>query len=107
MNGHNKRQGCDMKHSVYNRATLESIYIPNVTSYLIAQGWAVQDKLSDKAIFFSKTGQDQELLLPIRKDLADYTLRLSELLEYLSRIEERTPDLILNDIMSRSGEPIP
>lgn len=91
-----------MKTIITDRSIIEAISSLELRAYLLAQGWAVTDKIKDKAIVLSKEGISDELILPIRKDLGDFALRLSELLKTLTNIENRSMLSLVDDI-NKSG----
>lgn len=91
-----------MKTIVTDRSLIEAISSLELKAYLLAQGWSVVDKIKDKAIILNKEGSNEELVLPIRRDLGDFTLRLSELLKSLSDFEQRSMLSLIDDI-NKSG----
>ena len=91
-----------MKAIVTDREIIESLSSLELKAYLLAQGWQSVDKIKDKALILTKAGFSQELILPIRRDLGDFALRLSELIHSLSDIENRSELSIIEDI-NKSG----
>lgn len=89
-----------MKAIVTDRNIIETISSLELKAYLLAQGWSVADKIKDKAIILTK--DNSELILPTRRDLGDFVLRLSELLKALSDIEQRSMISLIDDI-NKSG----
>ena len=87
-----------MKVLIRDKATLDSISSLALKSYLLAQGWNTQETITDKAVILAKTGTDKQLLLPIRENLGDYGLRVSELLNTLADFENRSQLSLLDDI---------
>ena len=95
-----------MKVLIRDKATLDSISSPALKAYLLAQGWNIQETITDKAVILAKTGTDKQLLLPIRENLGDYGLRVSELLNTLADFEDRSQLSLLNDINRASFDVI-
>jgi hypothetical protein len=76
----------------------------DVMSYLRAAGWLTQSELGDKGVIVTK-GEglgEQELLVPMRRDLADFAIRMAEVLAGLERVESRSQEEILRDILTTS-----
>jgi hypothetical protein len=63
-----------MKTIVTDREMLTSISSLDLKAYLMAQGWTAFDKIKDKAIVLKKDGTNEELILPLRKELGDFAL---------------------------------
>ncbi|MDD3287654.1 MAG: hypothetical protein PHX43_01430 [Alphaproteobacteria bacterium] len=91
-----------MKTIITDRAVLEEISSLELKAYLVAQGWMTAEKIKDKALVLTKEGLGTELILPLRKDLGDFVLRMSELLSTVSEIENRSMLSLIDDI-NKSG----
>lgn len=91
-----------MKTFIKDRVVIEAVSSLELRAYLLAQGWQIQEAILDKAIVLTKTEIDKNLILPIRRDLGDYALRVSELLSTLADIEARSQISIIDDV-NKSG----
>src|SRR5574338_477614 len=80
------------------RELIEDLSVFDIKNYLTANGWSIMSKIQDKALEMSHNATRAEVLLPLRKNLGDYYLRISELLETLSKVENRSVSSIYNDI---------
>ena len=94
-----------MPYFIRDKETLDNIDCLKLKDYLLEGGWTIQETIEDKAVILSKVGIYKQLLLPIRQNLGDYGLRLSELLATLSDIEDRSQYSILDDINWKSIPP--
>ena len=71
-----------MKTSVRDTETLQSLRPLELVQYLRANGWRQDRQISDKAYHWvgkGSTGEELEILLPMRTDFADYAARMAEL----------------------------
>jgi hypothetical protein len=91
-----------MKVSVKEKGVFQSLLSRDIRAYLEAQGWKPTDRIGDKAIILSKDEIPYELLLPLRKELGDYALRVAELISTIAQIEDRSEISIVEDI-GKSG----
>lgn len=76
----------------------------DVQLYLLSRGWEADDDESsvDAMLFRHPSLGDAEILLPLRRDLGDYTLRMADVVQTLGALERRSPFQVLNDL---SGPP--
>jgi len=93
-----------MKVTIRDRSVLNSMRPIDVLSYLRAAGWLSQGELGDKGVILTKVHNthEQELLVPMRRDLADFAIRMAEVLAALENIEVRSQEEILRDIVTTS-----
>ena len=93
-----------MRVTIRDRAALAAIRPINVLAYLRAAGWENQTELGDRAVLMTKanSGGEEEVLVPIRREVADFALRMSEVLVTLERVENRSQEEILSDIVTTS-----
>ena len=81
--------------------TLRSIRPLDIASYLHATGWQNPEDLGDKASLWTMPGDsDAEVVVPKRQSFSDFGLRVSEVLQTLGRIEQRSQLNIFSDIVS-------
>jgi hypothetical protein len=86
-----------MTIKITDAGTLNQLRPTAVQAYLQRHGWTKQYAWGDKATIWGR-GDDTELLLPNTAQVADYALRVNELLSTLSRIEARSQDEIYQEI---------
>jgi hypothetical protein len=88
-----------MNVELRDRGVLERLSHVDVRSYLAAQGWREIDRVGDKAIILGRgTGDEAEILLPIRQELGDYAARMAEVVAELAKLENRWPVYVLRDL---------
>lgn len=88
-----------MKARIYDMEILSSISPRDIITYLKSENWVNIDEFGRHAFIFEKCSE--ELLVPKSK-LRDYAIRISELLNTLEKIENRSQIDIFKDI-SYSG----
>jgi len=91
---------------IRDKSVFEAISSHDARAYMIAQGWEIKETLQNKALILSRAGTEEELLLPLRKELGDYALRMSELVNKLSEIENSSALSIISDINTNSADVI-
>ena len=67
-------------------------------AYLVAQGWHRVEPYGNTGDVYGLEGARRELLVPASSGFADYQLRISQILEILSLVEERDSRAILRDL---------
>jgi hypothetical protein len=90
-----------MKTSVRDTEALQSLRPLEMVQYLRANGWRQARQIHDKASCWTGkgyTGEELEILLPMRSDFADYAARMAEVLHTLEIAEERSQLEILHDL---------
>src|SRR5215470_5109861 len=90
-----------MKALVRDTETLQSLRPLELVQYLRANGWRQGRQIPDKAShWLSKgdSGEEIEILLPLRMDFADYAARMAEVLQALEVVEGRSQLEILHDL---------
>jgi hypothetical protein len=95
-----------MKVEVRDPDTLRNLRPLDVVAYLRAKGWRKEADLDDKGSlwFNSADGTEVDVTLPMRRDLADYALRMGELLRNLSVAEQRSELEILRDLATTTAD---
>jgi len=93
-----------MKVTIRDRSVLNSMRPIDVMSYLRTAGWSTQTEIGDKGVIVTKThgAEEQELVVPMRRDLADFAIRMAEVLAVLENVELRSQEEILRDIITTS-----
>src|SRR5215510_6351960 len=90
-----------MKALVRDTDTLQSLRPLELVQYLRANGWRQGQQIPDKASYWynkEDSGEEVEILLPMRKDFADYTARMAEVLHALEIAEGRSQLEIVQDL---------
>lgn len=84
------------------RDQVESLRPRDVQHYLVSRGWTAEEaELSPAAAIFHHPAMgDVEIMLPLRRDLGDYTLRMADVVHALAILEKRSIWELLNDLSS-------
>jgi hypothetical protein len=95
-----------MRASITDAQALKGLKPLEVVPYLKSKGWLQSSVLGDKSALWEKQAGDitEELWLPLRPELGDYALRMSEMLQTLERVEERSQLEILQDLITTSAD---
>ncbi len=85
------------RFTIISREEAEALRMEDVRAYLVSQRWQRDDAASSaNAGVFRKL--DCEILLPSRRDLGDYALRMADVILTLALAEERPPRQLLADL---------
>jgi hypothetical protein len=83
---------------------LYTLTVDNVRSYMLSHGWRLQDDPRGTLLIFEGPtddfGQAAILTLPVSEKMADYRLRLEDLVSALGIIENRYAVDVLNDMLT-------
>ncbi len=96
-----------MKVAVQDLATLRALMPLELAAYLRSNGWRQEADLGGKGglwLFQSSDGREYDVTLPARRDLADYALRMSEVLGTLAAVERRSQLDVLRDIQTTTAD---
>ena len=94
-----------MNAEITDSETLRSLRPLDIASYLHATGWHNVDNLGEKAsLWVSRDNPDAELVVPKRQAFGDFGLRVSEILQTLSKVEHRSQLHIFADVASVSSD---
>lgn len=95
-----------MKAIVSDLDTLRTLKPLEVVQYLRAKGWQQDGDLGSKATLWVRPngGEAEEIVLPRRKDFADFDLRMAEVLATLEKAEARSQLDILRDVQTTSAD---
>jgi len=95
-----------MNVQIRDREPFERLNPVDVASYLRAEGWKQVENQPDRLIVWSSQidGEKIELLLPLRRTLGDYVLRMSEAVTTLAAKEGRSQLEILSDLQTASAD---
>lgn len=88
-----------MSTSTLEPAVVAGLSPLEVSAYLQAQGWREIERLGDRGAVLTRADvPDIELLLPLRRSVADYIQRMHELVEAVARAEGRPPLSVAHDL---------
>jgi hypothetical protein len=94
--------------SMNGHHALQALKPLEVASYLRVQGWRQEADLNGKGSLWllgPGNGQDEaDVTLPLRRDLGDFELRMSEVVRTLGRIECRPEAEIVQDLLTTSSD---
>jgi hypothetical protein len=96
-----------MKVSVQDARALLAIRPLNVAAYLRARDWKHESEIDERASLWTwkgPDGQEADLVLPLRSDVSDFALRMSEVLRTLSTVERRSQLEILQDLLTSTAD---
>lgn len=95
-----------MRAIVSDLATLRSIKPLELVQYLRAKGWQHDGDLGDRAALWVRGDghRADEIVLPRRREFADFDLRMAEVLATLERAEARSQLDILRDVQTTAAD---
>lgn len=71
-------------------AELRLIDPVSAQAYLRAQGWRYDDQFREIESYWKTSGGQRHTTLPLRPEAGDFALRMSEFVETVAQIEERS-----------------
>jgi hypothetical protein len=92
-----------VKASTSDPNLLRSVRPADLAAYLRARHWVPEERDDDRDWFWTlpgRSGEEIELLVPLKPDFKDYPLRVSEVLETLGMAESRPLADILRDVVT-------
>ncbi|MGF1641977.1 MAG: hypothetical protein ACFCUO_13605 [Rhodospirillales bacterium] len=96
-----------MKVEVRDPTVLSAVKPLEMAAYLRARGWYKEADLDGKGSLWLhavEDGEEFDVTLPMRRDLADYALRMGELLQTLAMAERRSELEVLRDVMTTTAD---
>lgn len=96
-----------MSRSAFDISLLDTVKPQEVQGYLESHGWIQQEQIGNKASIWiqpCEDGDEFEVLLPLIKELRDYSANISTLIETLEIAEQRSQIEILNDLTNYSAD---
>ena len=94
-----------MRAEITDVNALRALRPLDIASYLHATGWQNTENLGDRASLWVKNDMpDAEVVLPRRQSFADFALRVSDLLDVLSKQERRSQLQVYVDVASVSSD---
>ena len=97
-----------MDVQITDAEALERLYPTAVRAYLAGRGWVHQSTWRDRIMVWSKEqgGQTHEALVPLHELSGVYAVRISELVELLSGLEERSQLEVYYDLLGARADVI-
>jgi len=96
-----------MRVAVQDTIALRALKPLELAAYLRANGWRQEADFSGKGslwLFRTSDGAEFDVTLPAKRELADYTLRMSEVLRTLAEVEQRSQLDVLVDIQTTTAD---
>jgi hypothetical protein len=96
-----------LKVAIQDSSTLRTLKPLELAAYLRANGWRKEADLFGKGslwLFQNPHEQEFDITLPARSEMADYALRMSEVLSTLALVEGRSQLEILCDIQTTTAD---
>jgi hypothetical protein len=93
-----------MRATIYDSAALNAITPVELAAYLRARGWVQTWQNGDRAAFWSYSADATQfdIIMPLRRELADYNTRMAETLDTLEVVERRSQLEIIRDLFTAS-----
>ncbi|MEK8016259.1 MAG: hypothetical protein VSS75_005275 [Candidatus Parabeggiatoa sp.] len=88
-----------MKTNTYEKTILNALRPSDWTTYLRTHNWQEVQRNDKAATWVQRQDNEEfEILLPLDRDLRDFSIRLNEVLNTLSIFEQRAPIAVLTDL---------
>lgn len=74
-----------------------------VLEYLLETGWMEEEKIDGRSIIlsaFNKTGKKFSIMLPLNKDIPEFSYRMAEVFTTLEAFEQKLKTQILFDFIN-------
>ena len=90
----------------HDREAYEQLKPSDVAAYLRAEGWTQTEVVADRFSAWTNQFQNEEieLLLPVKRSLSDYAVRMSELVPLIALKEQRSQHEVIEDIHNSSTD---
>ncbi|MBF0614324.1 MAG: hypothetical protein G8237_11205 [Magnetococcales bacterium] len=88
-----------MKAMLRDSALMKELKPLEIAAYLRSTGWTQQSSTEGKWAVWIKDDA-YEILLPLQREYRDYVLRMSEMLQLLEEVEQRSQLIIFNDLLA-------
>jgi hypothetical protein len=91
-----------MKISIHDRAPFEVLNPSDAAAYLQTTGWKEVEHKPGNSSIWNRPWQEQtaELLLPLNRAYRDYVLRMSEVVQLIAALENRSQIEVLSDLQT-------
>ncbi|TVR97728.1 MAG: hypothetical protein EA406_08365 [Rhodospirillales bacterium] len=96
-----------MNVQIRDAAVLDALKPLELAAYLRAKGWRRKADINGKGSLWLvelPDGEEFDVTLPLRQDLADYALRMGELLQTVAQVEGRSELEVLRDLMTTTAD---
>jgi hypothetical protein len=95
-----------MKVTIRDPEVLKSLSPVDLIAYLRAAGWNREEEIGDRAAVWVKPNGDepQDVIVPLRREAADFALRIAEVLGKLESVEQRSQEDIIKDLLTASAD---
>ena len=96
-----------MKVAVQDAAVLRALKPLEMTAYLRTKGWRLEADLNGKGSLWLKQEQgcpEFDVTLPAKREMADYALRMAEVLRTLAESEGRSQIEVLSDVQTTTAD---
>jgi hypothetical protein len=96
-----------MKVAVQDAAALHALKPLEVAAYLRAKGWRKEVDLDNKAslwLWRDPEGEEFDVMLPLKRELGDFVLRMGELLRTLANAEQRSQLEVIQDFLTTTAD---
>lgn len=93
--------------TIFSKNELKKIYPSDLIAYLKAKGWIQKQNSYDSLLIWTQNKKEKgefEVLVPLEINFIDYTLRISETLNVLEVFENRSADLIYQNLVNSSSD---
>jgi hypothetical protein len=90
--------------NTYDKTILNTLRPSDLTAYLRAFDWQEVQRNEKATVWIQRQDNEEfEILLPLQRDVRDFSIRMSEVLSTLSVFEQRSPTAVLNDLKTVTG----
>lgn len=97
-----------MTTDAQDSSTLTALKPLEVASYLRVRGWRQEAEIGDKGSIWvlpAVNGREEaDIVLPMRRSLSDFALRMGDVLRTLAAIERRRETEVLHDLMTGNSD---
>ena len=95
-----------MKAKIQDMDALRALTPLELTAYLRSKGWKQQMDLHGKAFLWLFEGEhgESEVTVPLRREFADYALRVQEVIQTVSKVEQRSELEVLRDLLTATAD---
>ena len=83
-------------------AALRRVTPPMLAAYLGGRGWQATENWRGRIMVCSKTGVDQDVLVPLQEHSDTYALRIAEALDLLAELEGRSRQDVYRDLLAEA-----
>ncbi|MBF0628149.1 MAG: hypothetical protein HQL91_07995 [Magnetococcales bacterium] len=94
-----------MKAMLRDSALMKELRPLEIAAYLRSTGWTQQSSSEGKWAVWVKD-DEYEILLPLQREYRDFALRMSETLQLLEDVEQRSQLMIFNDLLTTGADVI-